>query len=107
MSETNLETATLAAGCFWCVEAVFDDLKGVEDVVSGYSGGYVENPTYRQVCDGNTGHARLRHIFHISPQCFWSLASATTGSIRPRSLYGRDSGSAQRCMSFEDRNNTE
>jgi len=62
MSETNLETATLAAGCFWCVEAVFDDLKGVEDVVSGYSGGYVENPTYRQVCDGNTGHAEVTQI---------------------------------------------
>jgi peptide-methionine (S)-S-oxide reductase len=58
----NLETATLAAGCFWCVEAVFDDLKGVEDVVSGYSGGHTENPTYRQVCDGNTGHAEVAEI---------------------------------------------
>jgi peptide-methionine (S)-S-oxide reductase len=58
----NTETATLAAGCFWCVEAVFDDLKGVEDVVSGYSGGHTENPTYRQVCDGNTGHAEVAEI---------------------------------------------
>ena len=58
----NLETATLAAGCFWCIEAVFDDLKGVEDVVSGYSGGNTENPTYRQVCDGNTGHAEVAQI---------------------------------------------
>ena len=58
----TLETATLAAGCFWCVEAVFDDLKGVEDVVSGYSGGHTENPTYRQVCDGNTGHAEVAQI---------------------------------------------
>lgn len=58
----TLETATLAAGCFWCVEAVFDDLKGVEDVVSGYSGGQTENPTYRQVCDGNTGHAEVAQI---------------------------------------------
>jgi peptide-methionine (S)-S-oxide reductase len=58
----NLETATLAAGCFWCVEAVFDDLKGVEDVVSGYSGGHTENPSYRQVCDGNTGHAEVAQI---------------------------------------------
>jgi len=58
----ELETATLAAGCFWCVEAVFDDLKGVEDVVSGYSGGHTENPTYRQVCDGNTGHAEVAEI---------------------------------------------
>ena len=58
----NLETATLAAGCFWCVEAVFDDLKGVEDVVSGYAGGQTENPTYRQVCNGDTGHAEVAQI---------------------------------------------
>ena len=58
----ELETATLAAGCFWCVEAVFDDLNGVEDVVSGYSGGNTVHPTYRQVCDGNTGHAEVAEI---------------------------------------------
>ena len=58
----NLETATLAAGCFWCIEAVFDDLRGVEDVVSGYSGGHTENPTYRQVCNGDTGHAEVAQI---------------------------------------------
>jgi peptide-methionine (S)-S-oxide reductase len=55
----NLETATLAAGCFWCVEAVFDDLKGVEDVMSGYSNGQTLNPTYQQVCGGDTGHAEV------------------------------------------------
>jgi peptide-methionine (S)-S-oxide reductase len=60
--ENNLETATLAAGCFWCIEAVFDDLNGVEDVVSGYAGGHTENPTYREVCDGNTGHAEVAQI---------------------------------------------
>jgi peptide-methionine (S)-S-oxide reductase len=53
----NLEKATLGGGCFWCVEAVVKDLKGVEKVVSGYAGGEVENPTYQQVCNGNTGHA--------------------------------------------------
>jgi len=58
----NLETATLAAGCFWCVEAVFDDLKGVEDVVSGYSGGHTENPTYKEVCSETTGHAEAVQI---------------------------------------------
>jgi len=58
----NLETATLAAGCFWCVEAVFDDLIGVEDVVSGYSGGHTENPTYQQVCSETTGHAEVVQI---------------------------------------------
>jgi len=62
MENNGLETATLAGGCFWCVEAVFDDLKGVGDVVSGYSGGHVENPTYRQVCDGNTGHAEVVQV---------------------------------------------
>ena len=59
MEERELETATLAAGCFWCVEAVFDDLVGVEDVVSGYSGGHMENPTYQEVCSETTGHAEV------------------------------------------------
>lgn len=58
----QLETATLAAGCFWCVEAVFDELKGVEDVVSGYSGGHTANPTYKQVCSETTGHAEAVQI---------------------------------------------
>src|SRR4051794_14251077 len=58
----KLETATLAAGCFWCVEAVFDDLKGVEDVVSGYSGGHKDNPTYQEVCSETTGHAEVAQI---------------------------------------------
>jgi peptide-methionine (S)-S-oxide reductase len=62
MTNDNLETATLAAGCFWCVEAVFDDLKGVVDVVSGYSGGHTENPTYQQVCSETTGHAEVVQI---------------------------------------------
>lgn len=56
------ETATLAAGCFWCVEAVFDDLIGVEDVVSGYSGGHKDNPTYQEVCSETTGHAEVVQI---------------------------------------------
>lgn len=58
----QLETATLAGGCFWCLEAVYDDLKGVEDVVSGYAGGFVPHPTYEQVCSGNTGHAEVVQI---------------------------------------------
>lgn len=66
-SNQNLETATLGAGCFWCVEAVFDDLKGVSDVVSGYSGGRRENPTYEQVCSGATGHAEVVQI-NFNPQ---------------------------------------
>ena len=53
------EIATLAGGCFWCLEAVYDELKGVTDVVSGYAGGHVTNPTYKAVCDGTTGHAEV------------------------------------------------
>lgn len=56
------EVATLAGGCFWCLEAVYDELKGVEDVVSGYTGGHVPNPGYRLVCTGTTGHAEVVQI---------------------------------------------
>jgi len=58
----RLEVATLAGGCFWCLEAVFNDLQGVESVVSGYSGGHVPHPTYEQVCDDATGHAEVVQI---------------------------------------------
>jgi peptide-methionine (S)-S-oxide reductase len=56
------EVATLAGGCFWCLEAVYDQLRGVEDVVSGYSGGRRPNPTYEQVCSGATGHAEVVQV---------------------------------------------
>ncbi len=56
------EVATLGGGCFWCLDAVFADLKGVESAVSGYSGGAVDNPTYRQVCSGTTGHAEVSQV---------------------------------------------
>ncbi|MEA3153144.1 MAG: peptide-methionine (S)-S-oxide reductase [Betaproteobacteria bacterium] len=56
------EVATLAGGCFWCLEAVYDELKGVESVESGYMGGAVVNPTYEQVCGGDTGHAEVVQI---------------------------------------------
>jgi len=56
------ETATLAGGCFWCLEAVFLELHGVERVVSGYTGGAVENPSYREVCSGTTGHAEAVQV---------------------------------------------
>ena len=58
----STEVATLAGGCFWCLEAVFDQLKGVLDVVSGYSGGSVNNPSYKQVCTGDTGHAEVVQV---------------------------------------------
>jgi peptide-methionine (S)-S-oxide reductase len=62
MTEHRSETATLAGGCFWCLEAVFERLKGVERVVSGYSGGSAPNPTYEQVATGTTGHAECLQV---------------------------------------------
>ena len=58
----GLEIATLGAGCFWCVEAIFQDMKGVLKVESGYAGGEKENPTYKEVCDGTTGHAEVVQV---------------------------------------------
>lgn len=55
-------TATLGGGCFWCLEAVYDRVEGVESVISGYAGGHVDNPTYRQVCSGATGHAEVVQV---------------------------------------------
>jgi peptide-methionine (S)-S-oxide reductase len=80
------EVATLGGGCFWCLEPIFDNLKGVEDVVSGYSGGAVRNPTYRQVCDGNTGHAEVIQVafnpaeisFHDILEVFFTFHDPTT-----------------------------
>jgi peptide-methionine (S)-S-oxide reductase len=61
-TEKSKELATLAGGCFWCLEAVYKELRGVERVVSGYAGGHVARPTYRQVCEGTTGHAEVVQI---------------------------------------------
>lgn len=62
MTTTAREVATLGGGCFWCLEAVFEQLRGVERVVSGYSGGSVPEPTYHQVCTGATGHAEVVQV---------------------------------------------
>jgi peptide-methionine (S)-S-oxide reductase len=61
MPETS-ETAILGGGCFWCLEAVYNELRGVERVISGYAGGSVPNPTYEQVCSGRTGHAEVVQV---------------------------------------------
>ena len=61
MNQVN-QTATLGGGCFWCLEAIFDNLKGIESVVSGYSGGSLPDPSYHEVCTGNTGHAEVIQI---------------------------------------------
>ncbi len=80
------ETATLGAGCFWCVEAIFQELKGVLSVESGYMGGHVENPTYKAVCEGTTGHAEVAQIkfdpevisFEDILEVFWHTHNPTT-----------------------------
>jgi peptide-methionine (S)-S-oxide reductase len=80
------EIATLAGGCFWCLEAVYDELRGVEDVVSGYSGGSVPNPSYEMVCTGTTGHAEVLQITFDSKvisfkqilQVFFTIHDPTT-----------------------------
>src|SRR5687767_12964976 len=61
-SEQKSEVATLGGGCFWCLEAVFDDLRGVESVESGYAGGHSTDPTYEEVCAGTTGHAEVVRV---------------------------------------------
>ena len=62
----QLDTATFGAGCFWCVEAVFQDMKGVHKVESGYTGGHLKNPTYKEVCSGSTGHVEVARIWFDS-----------------------------------------
>jgi len=62
MNTTTQEIATLGGGCFWCLEAVYQQLRGVEKVESGYTGGHVRNPSYREVCNGTTGHAEVVQI---------------------------------------------
>jgi len=85
MSE-NLEKATLGGGCFWCVEAIYQDVKGVKEVVSGYAGGEVQNPTYQAVCSGRTGHAEVIQLrfdpdvisFEDILYIFWRVHDPTT-----------------------------
>ncbi len=99
----GLEVATLAGGCFWCLEAVYDDLRGVTDVVSGYSGGRVPAPTYQQVCTGTTGHAEVVQIafdpkvvtFREILQVFFTIHDPTT-----RNRQGADIGPQYRSAIF-------
>lgn len=103
MDTKNLETATLAAGCFWCVEAVFDDLRGVKDVVSGYSGGHTENPTYQQVCSETTGHAEVVQIKFDSAEISFSEILHVFFAVHdPTTLnrQGNDIGSSYRSAIF-------
>jgi len=103
MLKSNLETATLAGGCFWCTEAIFKRLKGVASVVPGYIGGVTQNPTYEEVCSGKTGHAEAIQIT-FDPQIityeklldvFWHLHDPTTLNRQ-----GADEGALYRSAVF-------
>ena len=99
----ELEVATFGAGCFWCVEAVFQNLVGVESVVSGYAGGHVKNPSYREVTMGDTGHAEVAQIkydpkkitFDELLEVFWQTHDPTTLNRQ-----GADTGTQYRSVIF-------
>ncbi|HCT23304.1 MAG TPA: peptide-methionine (S)-S-oxide reductase, partial [Chitinophagaceae bacterium] len=99
----QFDTATFGAGCFWCVEAIFQRVKGVEQVLSGYGGGHVENPTYEQVCDKTTGHVELCRIIYDPKQVsfdelleiFWKTHDPTTPDRQ-----GNDVGPQYRSVVF-------
>lgn len=101
--ESKLETATLAGGCFWCIEAVFEQTPGVKNVVSGYIGGIEPNPSYDQVCSGRTGHAEACQItFDPSIISFNQLLDVFWGAHDPTQLnrQGNDIGTQYRSAVF-------
>jgi peptide-methionine (S)-S-oxide reductase len=105
MTQDRRETATLAGGCFWCLEAVFDQLRGVEGVQSGYSGGQVENPSYELVCSGTTGHAEAVQVtFDASAISFADLLEVFFTIHDPTTLnrQGADVGTQYRSAVFYD-----
>jgi peptide-methionine (S)-S-oxide reductase len=97
------ETATLGGGCFWCLEAVFEQLRGVERVESGYAGGSVPNPTYQQVCNGNTGHAEAVQVtFDPAVVSYRVILDVFFGTHDPTTLnrQGHDAGTQYRSVIF-------
>lgn len=99
----HTDTATFGAGCFWCVEAVFQQLKGVISVSSGYAGGKIKNPTYREVCSGLTGHAEVcRIVYDPTIIAFDELLEAFWSSHDPTTLnrQGADRGTQYRSVIF-------
>jgi len=103
----EIQKATFGAGCFWCVEAVFERLNGVVDVIPGYSGGHKKNPTYREICTGTTGHAEVAQItfdteiitFNDLLNMFWKSHDPTT-----RNKQGNDIGTQYRSAIFYHNN---
>ena len=103
MNTNTTETATFGGGCFWCMEAVFERLPGVRSVTSGYAGGHTENPTYHQVCGGDTGHAEVTQIvFDPAKISFSKLIEVFWQAHDPTSLnrQGADSGTQYRSVIF-------
>lgn len=101
--DRNTEIATFGAGCFWCVEAQFQQLKGVKEVISGYTGGHVKNPTYEEVCTGQTGHAEVTNIVYYPDSIsFEKLLEAFFVAHDPTQLnrQGNDVGTQYRSAVF-------
>lgn len=101
--DIKLDTATFGGGCFWCVEAIFQELKGVHRVTSGYSGGDVANPTYREVCSGATGHAEVVQIkYDPALISFETLVKVFFATHDPTTLnrQGADVGTQYRSVIF-------
>ncbi len=97
------EQATFGGGCFWCTESVFKSLRGVETVTSGYTGGTVKNPSYREVCSGSSGHAEVVHIeFNPEEIDFKTLVEVHLTTHDPTTLnrQGADSGTQYRSAIF-------
>lgn len=98
-----MEKATFGGGCFWCTEAVFDRIEGVESVVSGYTGGHVPNPTYEQVCGGDTGHAEVVQLtFDSSVITYQEILEIFFGTHDPTTddRQGNDVGPQYRSIIF-------
>ena len=99
----SLQTAYFASGCFWCVEAVFESVKGVQEAVSGYSGGASKNPTYKEICTGKSGHAEAVKVYYDSSVVSYeTLVEVFFNSHDPSTLnrQGPDSGTQYRSEIF-------
>jgi peptide-methionine (S)-S-oxide reductase len=99
----DLKVAYFASGCFWCVEAIFESVEGVEEAVSGYAGGHTKNPTYRKIGTGNTGHAETVAVYYNSKKVsFETLVIVFFGSHNPTTKNGQhpDYGTQYRSIAF-------
>lgn len=123
IDEKNLNTVTFGSGCFWCTEAIFENVKGVSKVVSGYAGGKVFNPTYEEVCTGSTGHAEVVQITYDSSvvsfeellEIFWQTHDPTTlnrqgadvGTQYRSVIFYHDENQKEKAKYFKDKLNKE